>query len=228
MSRKSPQEKKQLDYTKGHFTGGFDSSRMFPKTWKRKKTQANRQYRRRTQELLAELKAGMGEDDVMSDDLTAARFQRSSISRKRLHKVGTVTLGEKVQLKLEKRTALVGRKVRTKRSCDSWARSALTTLNALQGERFVEVARRAQTLGRWSTDERLRVMRSQDPVDRALEFLNRISGGSAHEIYALRRSPALQKGFLAWLKKAERAATRGKPTQASKSPKSNRRKDSPA
>ena len=87
MSRKSPQEKKELEYTKGHFTFGFKSSRMFPKTWKRKKTQANRQYRRKSQELLAGLKPGMDEEGLISDDLTAARS-------------GTLTLGHDPRLLL--------------------------------------------------------------------------------------------------------------------------------
>ena len=224
MSRKSSQEKKQLEYTKGHFTFGFHSSRMFPKTWKRKKTHANRKHRRKAQELLGELKPGMGEDDLTSDDLTAARFQKS-ITRKRLDKVGTVTLGEKVKRKLEKRAALVGRRVRIKQSCDIRARSALTALNRLQGEELVEVARRAESIYGGNAGELRRVMSSRDPVDRALEFLHRISLGSAHESNALERSPALQEGFSAWLKKAERAVIQRQRIQASRWPKRTGRKD---
>ena len=51
MGRKSPQEKKELEYTKDHFTFGWNSSRAFPKTWKRKKTNLNREYRRKSGEL---------------------------------------------------------------------------------------------------------------------------------------------------------------------------------
>lgn len=224
MNRKSPQEKKQLEYTKDHFTFGWHSSRMFPKTWKRKKAHANRQYRRKAQELLWGVKPGIGQQDLTSDDLTAARFQKS-ITRKRLYKQGTVTLGEKVKAKLEKRAALVERRAQTKRSCDSRARSALTALNGLQGKELVEVARRAETLCRGNVDELRRVMSSQDPVDRALEFLHCISLGSAHESSALQRNPALQEGFSAWLKKAERATTRGQRIQASRWPKRTSRKD---
>jgi hypothetical protein len=204
MDRKSPQEKKQLEYTKDHFTFGWQSSRMFPKTWKQKKTWANRQYRRRSQELLAEMKPGMGEHDLVSDDLTAARFKKS-VSRKRLHKSGTVSLGEKVKAKLDKRTALVGRRMQRKQTCERWARSSVTTLNGLRGDEFKEVARRAKSLCTGNMSELRRVMSSQDPVNRALEFLYRVSVGFAHESDALHRS-ADQQRLATWLKNAEVAA----------------------
>ena len=102
--RKSPQQKKELEQTKDHFTPGWQSSRLFPKTWKRKKTRVNREYRRKSEELLAPAKPGIAADDLelIADDLTAARFQKS-VSRTRLHKIGTITVGEKVKRKLERR-----------------------------------------------------------------------------------------------------------------------------
>jgi hypothetical protein len=54
----------ELEYSKDHFTPGWNSSRMFPRTRRRKKTQANRVFRRKSAELLTELKPGMGETDV--------------------------------------------------------------------------------------------------------------------------------------------------------------------
>lgn len=210
MTRKSPQEKKELEYSKDHFTPGFDSSRMFPRTWKRKKTQANRQYRRKSQELLAGLKPGMSEDDLIPDDLTASRFQKS-VSRKRLHKQGTITLGEKVKLTLEHRAEMVGRRVNRKREAEAWANSALSTLNSLQGEKLIAFVRRADRYRHGSLDERLHVMSSQDPLDRAICFLGRIDygsgGGSAHEIYVVCRNPELRKGFETWLMKFEKLIT---------------------
>lgn len=126
--RKSPQQKKQLEYTKDHFTFGQHSSRMFPTIWKRKKTRANREYRRKSEELLAQAKPGIPVDDVelLADDLTAARFQKSVI-RKRLHKTGTVTVGEKVKRKLERREETAGRKVQRHQHYDHAATSAINT-----------------------------------------------------------------------------------------------------
>jgi len=108
--RKSPQQKKELELTRDHFTRGWHSSRMFPRTWKRKKVGANREYRQKSEELLAQAKPGIGALDIelIADDPTAARFQKSVI-RKRLHKIGTVTVGEKVKDKLERRAEAVGR-----------------------------------------------------------------------------------------------------------------------
>jgi hypothetical protein len=214
VDRKSPQEKKKLEYTKNHFTFGWQSSRMFPKTWKQRKTKVNRQYRRKSQELLAELKPGLSEHDLTSDDLTATRFQKS-VSRKRLYKQGTVTVGEKVKAKLEKRTAIAGRRVQGKRECDRWARSAVTTLNGLQAKELADVARRAKALCTGNMDELLHVMSSHHPVDRALEFLRRVSFGSAPETSALRRSEELQQGLATWLKNAESVVVGSRHTEAS-------------
>ena len=71
---------------------------------------ANREYRQKSEELLAQAKPGIGALDIelIADDPTAARFQKSVI-RKRLHKIGTVTVGEKVKDKLERRAEAVGR-----------------------------------------------------------------------------------------------------------------------
>jgi len=145
----------------------------------------------------------MGETDLIPDDLTAAHFQKS-VSRKRLYKQGTVTVGEKVRETLEKRAAMVGRRVKKKRDAEAWARSALTTLNRLQGEKLVDFIQRAERFRRGSLDERFRVMSSQDPLDRALCFLHGIGFGSAPEIDAVRRNPELKKGFAIWFKKFEK------------------------
>src|SRR5439155_15972365 len=168
--RKSPQRKKQLEYTKNHFTFGWHSFRTFPTTWKRKKTRANREYRRKSEELLTQAKPGIAVDDVelLADDLTTARFQKSII-RKRLHKTGTVTVGEKVTRKLERREETAGRKVQRRQHYDHAATSAISTLRSLNGERLVGVVRRADLLcGARNADELKRVLQSNDPVDRAL------------------------------------------------------------
>ena len=208
--RKSPQEKKELEYTKDHFTFGWHSSRMFPRTWKRKKTRANRQYRRKSEELLAQAKVGVAGNDVdsIADDLTAARFQKS-VSRKRLHKVGTVTVGEKVKRKLERREEAVGQNVRRHAQYDRAAAEAVGTLRSLGDENLASVVRRADSLcHRRNADELKRVLQSDTPVDRALHFLYQISAGSAFETDAIRRNPELDKALAAWLAKARRILAR--------------------
>ena len=210
--RKSPQQKKQLEYTKDHFTFGWHSSRMFPTTWKRKKTRANREYRRKSEELLAQTRPGIAVDDVelLADDLTAARFQKSVI-RKRLHKTGTVTVGEKVKRKLERREATAGRKVQRHQHYRLAATSAISTLGSLDSEKLVGVVRRADLLcAARNADELKRVLQSNDPIDRALHFLYRISSGSAFEIDALRRNPELDEALGIWMEKAKRILRRDK------------------
>jgi len=214
--RKSPQQKKQLEYTKNHFTFGRHSSRMFPTTWKRKKTRSNREYRRKSEEILAQAKPGIAIEDaeLLADDLTAARFQKSVIL-KPLHKIGTVTLGEKVKRKLDRREEAVGRGVQRRRKYNQAAASAISTLCSLDGEKLVAVVRRADLLYRKRNAEELkRVMQSNAPIDRAIHFLYLVgwgSGcGSAFEIDAVRRNPELDNALGIWLKKAKRILTRDK------------------
>jgi len=210
--RKSPQQKKELEQTKDHFTPGWQSSRLFPKTWKRKKTRVNREYRRKSEELLAPAKPGIAADDLelIADDLTAARFQKS-VSRTRLHKIGTITVGEKVKRKLERRKEAVGRTVRRHQEDERAAMSALGTLGSLSGEKLIEVVRQAEMLCvRRNADELKRVFRSNDPIDQAIQFLYRLTSGSAFEIDSLHRNPELDKALGNWMAKARRILERDK------------------
>src|SRR5260370_33244988 len=136
--RQSLQRKKELEYARDQCTFGWVSSRNFPQTWTRKKARVNRNYRHRSEEILARAKPGIASNDVESiaDDLTAARFQKS-ISRKRLRKVGTVTVGEKVKIKLENRKGVAERRIRRDQRYDSSAFSAIQTLTSLEGEQLV-------------------------------------------------------------------------------------------
>jgi hypothetical protein len=212
--RKSPQEKKQLEYNRDHFTFGWNSSRSFPQRWNRKKARLNRQFRRKSEHILAEAKPGVAAEDVdrIADDLTAARFQKS-VSRKRLRKTGTVTVGEKVRSKLERRAEAVGRRVRSQQRHEeaaiSSANSAVPVLNSLRGEELVNIVRRADQLcNSKSAAEFKLVLLSKQPVDRALYFLYRLSYGSAHDLGALRQNPELEKALGSWMAKANRILER--------------------
>jgi hypothetical protein len=206
--RKSPQEKKSLGYTKDHFTFAEHSS--FPKMWKRKKTHANREYRRKSGELLVQAKPGMGADDValIADDLTAALFQKSVV-RKPLRKTGTVTVGEKVERKLVKREQSVGRRARSHEPYDRAADSAIRTLIALEGENLVDVVRRARVLcDGGNPEEWIRLQQSSDLLDQALHFLQQLSHGSGYAIDAVRRNEDLGAALATWVTKANRILSR--------------------
>jgi hypothetical protein len=210
--RKSPQEKKHHEYTKDHFTFGWNSSRMFPRTWKRKKAQANREYRRKSDALIIQTKAGVAADDVelIADDLTVARFQKSLV-RKRLSKTGTVTVGEKVKRNLERREEAFGRRVKNRRRDDQMAALAVKTLNSVDHQQLVDVARRADRLcGDRNARELKRVLTSKDAVDRALYFLFRVCAGSVFELDALRRNPNLANTLDSWMRKANRISKNDK------------------
>jgi len=214
-NQKSPHEKKALEYEKDHFTGGWHSSRFFPKTWRRKKKHANRQYRHKSEALLAQNKTGATGVDVelLADDLTAACFQRS-VSRKRLHKIGTVTLQEKVKRKLEKRTRRENRKNDRRNGYDQHAASAIRFLTSLE-ENELEVAVLQANLVCSKHGKGLKIP-AMTPLDQALDFLYLVSHGSSFQLDALRRNPSLDQQFANWLVKANRILLRSRKKQETK------------
>jgi|SRR5579872_1605367 len=204
--RKSPQQKKELECSKDHFAGGFNSSAHgFAKGWRRKKARVNREYRRKSDELLAPLKPGLKVQDVelISDELTPAHLQKS-ITRKRLHKIGVITMGERVKKRLQRRAETTGRNVLQHDHFDQAAADAVRTLNHLSGEVLVRVVIRAELLRKRNGDEWKRVRNSDDPIDQALSFLYAVSLGSSRELGALRRNPALNRALGSWIQKANR------------------------
>lgn len=208
--RKSPQEKKSLEYTKDHFTFGRLSSRVFPKTWKRKKTLANREYRRKSEDLLAQAKRGIAAEDasLIVDDLTSAHFKQSVI-RKPLIKADTVTVGEKVKLKLAKRQQTVGRRVRVRESAHQAASSAIRTLCSLEDERLVDFVRRVDRLCRvHDSKEFVRLQLSKDPIDQAMYFINCLASGTNSLEDTVCKDPELRAALAAWFAKANRIIRR--------------------
>ena len=207
---KSPQEKKHLEYTKDHFTFGRQSSRSFPKTWKRKKVHANREYRRKSEELLAQTKPGSGLDSLPSnaEDLTAARFMKSVV-RKPLHKAGTVTLGEKVRLTLTSRGERAGRRVKKEATVREEATSVIQTLNKLEGDGLVNFVRRANELcSIRDSKESVRLHRSAEPIDQALYFVYRLSVGINSPRDTICKDDKLRVPLAAWFMKANRILSR--------------------
>lgn len=203
---KSPQEKKDLEYNKEHFTFGHNSSRMFPKVWKHKKANTNRTYRRRADELLAPAKPQISADDAeeVVGDLTIEHLKRS-ITRKRLQKQGTVSVGEKVRLTLEKRRESIGRRVNAHRKYDEIVAQAVGTLLSLDRKGLTNFLKTAvKFLQGGDPIERQRIGQSSAPLDRALNFLDQLNHGNDCYLDALRRNQELCKTFQQWRKEAGR------------------------
>jgi hypothetical protein len=202
--QKSPQEKKTLELEKDHFTFGRRSSRAFPKTWKRKKALVNRQYRRKSDELLVPAKPGINADDaeLVAGEITAGHVDRS-VSRKRLRKSDKVTLGRKVEIKLENRKRAVGRKVLSHKRYDDEASLAVNTLASLKGEELTDAIQRAGRLCRGEDSVKwYSLCKSKNDLDRSLHFLCAVHHGFAYQGNALRRHPELCKAFGTWVGKA--------------------------
>lgn len=200
---KSPQEKKTLGLKKDHYTFA-GNPHGFRKTWPLKKALANREYRRKADEFLSQAKIGMSSDEVdpVAGELSAVQV-RKSVSRKRLWKSGTVSAGEKIGITLEKRTGRVGRRAESRRKYDMIVRSAVETLDSLEGEALADAVRRIAVLlqGRYSV-EWARLHQSADRLDCAIFFVERIVRGDGNYRDALRRDRVLCESFQLWKKKA--------------------------
>jgi hypothetical protein len=203
--RKSPQRKKEFEYSKDHFSFSR-SPQSFAKQWKRKKTLVNREYRRKSGELLAQAKPEMPANDVelIAGDITVAQLAKS-VLRERLHKNGTVSVGEKVKLKLEKRAEMVGRRVQHHGKYDREAAQTVATLSSLEGAKLVDFVRRSAVfLDGGNPLEWDRVKSSKEPIDRALSFLEGLNLGNARLHDALRRNQELCEALQSWVENANR------------------------
>ena len=105
MSRvKTPQEKKQLHYDKDHVVSGGEAPHAFRRKWPKKKTRANRDYRRRADQLTKAAEKEVQADGVENQESIATREQiRKSVGRKPLVKWGVRTIRDEVEASLENR-----------------------------------------------------------------------------------------------------------------------------
>lgn len=213
--QKTPQLKKELELKKDHFTFA-KHVHAFRKEWKEKKTQANRQYRRKSDELLVLAKPEISADDAeaLVGDVTVAHLKKS-ISNKRLHKQSTVSLGEKIAIKSEKRQRTVDRRGKGKRNWDRVVKSAVTTLVALEGDELVQVVKRIAGLIQGGDPvEWMRTYQSKDRLGRTIFFVEQINRGNCLYVDALRRNEELCKAFQSWATKANRIlAKQARPIQ---------------
>jgi len=112
--KKTPQEKKEAAYEKDHYTFAWKSPRGFRKGWKKKKSHVNRVVRRKSKNLLHQVKRSSYEKLGPEEESLTAELFRKGISRKKLRKVGVGNLREKIELKREFRASSFNRKALSK------------------------------------------------------------------------------------------------------------------
>ena len=203
--QKTPQQKKQFELKKDHFTFA-KNPHAFRKGWKEKKAEANRQDRRKSDGLLAVAKPQNSADDVeaLVGDVTATHLKKS-VSHKRLHKWSTVALGEKIEIKSQKRQDTIDRRAKGRRNWDRVVQSAVTTLLALEGDELVQVVKRIAGLIQGGDPmEWMRTYQSKDRLSRTIFFVEQINRGNGLYLNALRRNQELCKEFNSWIVKADR------------------------
>jgi hypothetical protein len=203
--QKTPQQKKQLELRKDHFTFA-KNPHAFRKGWREKKAEANRQYRRKSDELLAVAKPQISADDAegLVGDVTVAHL-RKSVSHKRLHKWGAVSLGKKIESKSQERQDTIDRRSKGRRNWDQVVKSAVSTLLALEGDELVQVIKRiAGLIEGGDPVEWTRTYQSKDRLSRAIFFVEQVNRGNGHYIDALRRNQELCIAFKLLIDKTNR------------------------
>jgi len=203
-SPKSPQEKKELALKKDHVTLGGESVHGFRKIWPKKKALANREYRRKSDELLAKPKSGNSAEDVeyMTGDVTATELEKS-ISRKRLVKWGAISLESAIQYKFEKREETVGRRANRNRRADAHVSSALSTLESLSEPRLKSFLTRLDALlERNDFSTQYQLSQSPDPQNQALFFVHQVVRKDFTYCRSLQRNREFCLRYHAWRRKA--------------------------
>lgn len=97
MRRRTPQEKKEFEYTKDHVTIAslVHGTR---KTWPRKEARATRTHRRRIRQILTSFQASHDED-------VPDQFDPKSVRRKQVYKWGVIPLAEALNHRRDQRLA---------------------------------------------------------------------------------------------------------------------------
>lgn len=112
--KKTPKEKKDAAYEKDHYTFAWHSPRGFQKSWKKKKNRVNRVVRRKSKALLHSVE-GLSHTELSpeQESFTDQLF-RKGLNKKKLRKVGVVSLREKVEEKIADRKDRSGFNIRNK------------------------------------------------------------------------------------------------------------------
>jgi len=217
--QKSPQRKKQLEYTRDYISCG-ESVHGSRKTWALKKAFINREYRRKCDELLAQSKPGLPSDDanLAIGEVTAGHLEKS-VSRKRLHKWTPITVARSIQSRLERRVESAGRRAAQRNKHSALVAEALGVLNSLRDDQLSATVLRAHSLC-LSQDfkEKLKLKQSKDPIERAVHvfcsvcFGGRYLTGDGYLIDRIRREPELWSQFCLWVEKYERILGKEKRT----------------
>jgi hypothetical protein len=111
--KKTPQEKKEAAYEKDHYAFPWKSPHGFRKTWKKKKSHVNRVVRRKSRNLLHQVEKRSCEKLGPEEESLTAELFRKGLSRKKLRKIGVVSLQEKIDRKREYRESSFDIKARS-------------------------------------------------------------------------------------------------------------------
>lgn len=112
--KKTPDEKKQAEYDKDHFTFAWYSPHGFRKTWKKKKNYKNRVVRRKAKSLLHTVEGHSLDDLGPEGDSFTSELFRKGLSKKKLRKTGVGNLREKIQTKKDTQESRGGRRRKRK------------------------------------------------------------------------------------------------------------------
>ncbi len=112
--KKTPKEKKDAAYEKDHYTFAWKSPHGFQKSWKKKKNRVNRVVRRKSKALLHSIEGQSYTELSPEQESFTDQLFRKGLSKKKLRKIGVVSLREKVEQKIADRKKHSGFNVRNK------------------------------------------------------------------------------------------------------------------
>jgi hypothetical protein len=101
--KKTPKEKKDAAYEKDHYTFAGNSPRGFQKSWKKKKNRVNRVVRRKSKDLLHSVEGLSYTELSPEQESFTDQLFRKGLDKKKLRKIGVVSLQEKVEQKMADR-----------------------------------------------------------------------------------------------------------------------------
>jgi hypothetical protein len=110
--KKTPKEKKDAAYEKDHYTFAWNSPHGFQKSWKKKKNRVNRVVRRKSKVLLHSIEGLSYTELSPEQESFTDQLFRKGLSKKKLRKIGVVSLREKVEQKIADRNNHSGFNVR--------------------------------------------------------------------------------------------------------------------
>jgi hypothetical protein len=159
--RLTPQEKKDLAYSRDHYVSASESRHAFRKNWPKKKSMANQAHRHSADEKIRQLNR-LGDSQSIDNvpiEVTSEELRKPD-PRKKLDKSGVHSLKEYVQFSRRRRSEREGGVRERRQRDDAEWRSCILAIERKPSS--LSAAKLLNRLTRWVWDRRLFVSRNPE------------------------------------------------------------------